>query len=155
MARMSTSGGKVRVHGGSRPDGLVWDVYAEEGVDGLLYTSVDRRLGGARNESGFGGDPLDGGRLIDTWYGQADGTPFFLLARTAPSVEAVVAVCASGAEYPMDLSDVHPRFGLRFGAVPLPPGEELVDVRTVPPSPTPPVHRPRGRNWLNGGPSAA
>jgi len=151
---MSTSG-RARVHRGSRPDGLVWDIFAEVGIDGLLYTFVDRSLGDVRAESGFGGEPLAGGRLVDSWYGQSDGTPFFVLARTAPEVEAVIAVCASGVEYPLELSDVDPRFGLRFGAVPLPSGEDLVEVRTVPPSPTHPVHRPRGGNWLNGGSSFA
>lgn len=152
---MNPSGGRFRVHRGGRPDGLAWEIVAEVGPDGLLYTFVDRTLGNARAESGFGGKPLETGRLVDFWYGQADGTPFFVLARAAPEVEGVVAVCASGVEYPLDLSDVDPRFGLRFGAVPLPPGEELIAVRTVPPSPIAPVHRPHGRNWLNGGSSEA
>jgi len=67
--------------------------------------------------------------LVNSWGGRADGLPEFVMVRTSPTVVAVTVVSATGREYPMAFSDVIERFGLRFGAVPVPEGESVVELR--------------------------
>ncbi len=51
------------------------------------------------------------------------------MVRTSSTVVAVTAVSVTGREYPVTFSDVIERFGLRFGAVPVPEGESIVELR--------------------------
>lgn len=100
--------------------GVRWTVSAGREPSGGLYTSVYRTCGDARATSGMGGPALHPGQVVNTWIGQADGTPVFVLVRAAPEVGAVAIVLASGARQEVELSPVVQEFGLRFGAAPLP-----------------------------------
>jgi hypothetical protein len=131
----------VSVLSGSAPGGLSWEVLAGPESDGTFLTVLDRTLENNTARSGFGGPKLPPGELLNYWTGKADGTPAFVMVRTAPEVESVVAICGSGAEYPLAMSDAIPQFGLRFGATPLPDGEELIDLRTDPVYPISPPRR--------------
>ena len=71
---------------GESPDGVCWVVRAGADSNGGFYTSINRSLGDATAESGMGGEALAPGRVINFWIGQADGTPLFVMARTAPRV---------------------------------------------------------------------
>lgn len=96
-----------------------WTVNAGPDPDGGLYTFVSRTRGQSRATSGMGGPALYPGELINTWIGQADGTPPFVLVRAAPEVGHVTIVLASGSKRQLALSPVIDEFGLRFGATPL------------------------------------
>ena len=99
--------------------GVQWAVTAGPDPAGGLYTFVTRTRGQARATSGMGGPALYPGQLINTWIGQADGTPPFVLVRAAPEVDRVTVVLASGDRRELALSSVIDKFGLRFGATPL------------------------------------
>jgi hypothetical protein len=62
--------------------------------------------------------------------GQPRGLPFFVMARTDPTVDRVVAVTENGTEVVLALSPVVARFGLRFAAAEVPPGERPVTIRS-------------------------
>lgn len=96
-----------------------WTVSAGPDPAGGLYTFVSRTRGQSDATSGMGGPALYPGQLINTWIGQADGTPPFVLVRAAPEVERVIVVLASGDRRELALSSVIDEFGLRFGAAPL------------------------------------
>jgi hypothetical protein len=124
----------VRVLSAHEPDGVEWEIRAGDDLDEKFLTMLWRRSGGRTAQSGFSGPKLPAGRLVNHWTGQADGTPSFVMVRTAPEVESVTAVGRTGAAYPLTMSDVVERFGLRFGAAAIPAGEEVVEIRTVPPT---------------------
>ena len=105
---------------GESPDGVRWVVRAGPEPDGGFYTMLRRSRGSATVESGMGGDKLPHGEMVNCWIGQADGTPLFVMARTAPPVERVTVVLASGARCDLPMSPVIEDFGLRFAAGPLP-----------------------------------
>jgi len=73
--------------------------------------------------SGMGGPALHPGQLIHEWRGRTDQWPYFVMARTDPMVDSVVAVSDRGTEVQLRLSAVVPEFGLRFAAAGLPGGE--------------------------------
>lgn len=102
---------QTRVLTGEGANGLAWAIFARDMPDGSFSTFIRRSQGGRAATSGFMGPKLSSGELVHYWTGQADGTPFFVLARTAPEVQAVIAVDASGAEYPLETSDVIEQFG--------------------------------------------
>ena len=118
----------VEVLRGSRVDGLTWRVLAGGNVADF-QTYVDRHLGNASAMSGFQGPALYPGELVNSWAGRADGLPEFVMVRTSSTVVAVTAVSVTGRDYPVTLSDVIERFGLRFGAVPVHEGESIVELR--------------------------
>jgi len=101
---------------GESPDGVRWVVRAGPDTDGGFLTSIKRSLGSATAESGMGGDKLPPGQVINTWIGKADGTPLFVMARTAPHVRRVTVVFASGFRRELSMSPVIEDFGLRFAA---------------------------------------
>jgi hypothetical protein len=105
---------------GESPDGVRWVVWAGPDTDGGFYTSITRSHGDATAESGMGGDKLSPGQVINSWIGQADGTPLFVMARAAPQVQRVTVVLASAARRDLALSPVIEDFGLRFTAGRLP-----------------------------------
>ena len=77
---------------GESPDGVRWVVLAGPDSGGGFYTSISRSLGDATAESGMGGEKLPPGQVINFWIGQADGTPLFVMARTAaPKAFALMA----------------------------------------------------------------
>lgn len=65
---------------------------------------------------------------VELSVGQADGLPAFVLACTTPNVIALKVELDDGSEEHVELSAVHPRFGLRFGALPIPDGATMVAV---------------------------
>jgi hypothetical protein len=79
--------------------------------------------------SGFGGAALPPGSVLAEWHGQTEGLPFFVMARTSPDVDRVVATTDHGTEVGLALSPPVERFGLRFAAAGLPDGERPAGLR--------------------------
>lgn len=80
--------------------------------------------------SGFAGPPLYSGQLFSEYRGHYEGFPFFVMARTVPEVDRVVATTAGGREVVLLLSESFDEFdGLRFAATPLPNGEIPGNIR--------------------------
>lgn len=63
---------------------------------------------------------------INTFFGQSDGMPPFVLVRAHSRVAAVTVHSDSGEEYRLDLSATDDEFGLKFAAGPLRDGEHPV-----------------------------
>lgn len=110
---------------------LTWQVLA--GGDGfgfmtMLHVYLGERLVDA---SGMGGPKLYPGELICDWRGRTDELPYFVMVRTDPAVERVVAVTEQGSEVDLALSPVLAAFGLRFGAAGLPAGERPGRLRVL------------------------
>lgn len=123
------STGPVEVLSGSVEDDLRWVVVAD-GDDADLVTMLniyrgDRQVAG----SGFRGPTLHGGSLVNEWRGQTDNLPYFVMARTSPVVDRVVATTDRGSEIALALSPVIERFGVRFAAAALPAGEQPAALR--------------------------
>ena len=115
-------------------DGLEWSISA--GPDTInpssFWTFIRRgRPEGRSARSGMGGPKLPGGP-INSWSGQADGTPPFIMVRTAPNVERIFVTTRSGRGIELTMSEVIDEFQLRFGAAALPeddwPGELTVQL---------------------------
>jgi hypothetical protein len=85
----------------------------------------DRQVAG----SGFRGPKLYGDSLVNEWRGHTDDLPYFVMARTSPIVDRVVATTDLGTEVTLSLSPVIERFGLRFAAAALPAGERPCTLR--------------------------
>jgi hypothetical protein len=120
---MAEPGEPVEVLAGAADGGLRW-VVVTSGADQDLYTMLnvyrgDRQLAG----SGFGGPRLHPGSVMNERPGQKDDLPWFVMARTDPTVDRVVAATARGTEVVLALSPVVEPFGLRFAAAALPAGE--------------------------------
>jgi hypothetical protein len=119
----------VEVMAGTLDSGLRW-VVAVEGNEHELFTTLhvydgDRVLAG----SGFGGPPLYDGSLMNEYRGRTDDLPWFVMARTAPVVDRVVATTDGGTEITLELSPPIDRFGLRFAIAALPAGETPGSIR--------------------------
>jgi len=120
----------VEVLSGSAGAGLRWVVVAHGG-DEDLYTLL-RVYRGERvvvAGSGFGGPALPPGSVLTEWRGRTDDLPCFVMARTSPSVDRVVATTDRGTEVTLALSPPVARFGLRFAAAALPDGEQPAGLR--------------------------
>lgn len=111
---------------------LAWALSAGnvEGAAGAaeFVTLISRSQGGTTSTSGFRGPKLYPGELINYWVGKAVGTPVFVVVRADPKVVRCAVVCSSRARYAIEMSDEIPEFGLRFGALPVLPGEQVVGV---------------------------
>lgn len=149
----------VLVLEGRGPEGLRWELYASEDPDGQFLTEIWRQQGEYVARSGAKGTKLYPGKLVNYSIGKADGTPEFVIARAAPEVRSVTAVGLNGDEYPLILTDVFEQFSLRFGATPIPDHDDVVEVRTDPPTAVPQPRRnyrqmPRGftptSGWFSG-----
>src|SRR5665213_4602479 len=119
----------VEVLSGVAEPGLRWAVTVH-GDDRDLYTWLnvyagDRLVAG----SGFGGPPLYGESLMDEYRGRTDDLPWFVMARTAPIVDRVVATTDGGSEITLELSPPIVPFGLRFALAALPAGEAPDSIR--------------------------
>ena len=79
--------------------------------------------------SGFGGPALYGDSLFDEYRGRSDGLPWFVMARTAPVVDRVVATTDRGTEVILELSQPVEQFGLRFAVAALPESEGPAGIR--------------------------
>lgn len=114
----------VEVLAGRVGDELRWVVIADgndEDLSTMLYVyRGNRRVAG----SGFGGPKLYGGSLVNEWRGKTDDLPYFVMARTSPVVDRVIATTDHGSEITLALSPPIERFGLRFAAAALPEGEQ-------------------------------
>jgi hypothetical protein len=120
---MTEPGEPVEVLSGTADGGLRW-VVVTSGTDQDLYTMLnvyrdDQLLGG----SGFAGPKLYPGSVMNEWRGQKDDLPWFVMARTDPTVDRVVAATARGTEIVLAMSAVVEPSGLRFAAAALPAGE--------------------------------
>ena len=127
---MSESAGEIEVLAGAAPGGLRWHVICS-GDDEDLYTmlrvySGDQRVAGG---SGFGGPKLPAGSVMNEWRGRTDDLPYFVMARTLPTVTRVVATTDRGTDVVLELSQPVERFGLRFAAAALPPGHAPASIR--------------------------
>ncbi len=68
---------------------LTWQVVVS-GADPGLMTMLHVCCGGTTVQaSGFGGPSLCPGELVNEWRGRTDDLPYFVTARTAPSVTGV------------------------------------------------------------------
>ncbi|MET3805687.1 hypothetical protein ABIB25_002691 [Nakamurella sp. UYEF19] len=104
------------------PD-LAWLVVAG-GSDEQFYTMLEIYRDGQRlTGPGLTGPKLAPGQVVEKCHDTGDGLPHFVLVRTAPEVDRVVAITGTGREVELTLSAVIEDFGLRFGAVALPEGE--------------------------------
>ena len=118
---MTEPGEPVEVLSG-RGRRLRW-VVVTSGTDEDLYTmlnvySGDQLLAGAE----FGGPKLYPGSVMNEWRGQRDDLPWFVMARTDPVVDRVVATTAGGTNVVLAMSPLVAQFGLRFAAAALRPG---------------------------------
>lgn len=77
---------------------------------------------------GFAGESLPPGRLVNEWRGRAAGYPYFVIARTAPQVNRLIAVTDAGTRVELQLTDVDPSLSLRFSGGPLPAGEQPISL---------------------------
>jgi hypothetical protein len=131
---MSEPDRSVQVLTGTAAGGLRWAVHVS-GDQADLSTMLRVHAG---NElvvpgSGFGGPALPAGSVMTEWRGRTDRAhvelPYFVMARTDPSVDRVVATTDRGAEIDLILSDPVAEFGLRFAAAALPPGHAPASIR--------------------------
>ncbi|PZS39208.1 MAG: hypothetical protein DLM62_09515 [Pseudonocardiales bacterium] len=116
-------GEPVEVLSGTADGGLRW-VVVTSGTDQDLFTMLhiyreDQLLGA----SGFGGPKLYPGSVMNEWRGQRDDLPWFVMARTDPAVDQVVAMTARGVDVVLAMSPLVARFGLRFAAAALSAGD--------------------------------
>jgi len=127
---MTESGDAVEVLSGAADDGLRWVVLAS-GDDRDLYTLLQVYRGDELlvPGSGFGGPPLYPGSPLTEWRGRTDTLPYFVMARTSPEVERVVATTDRGVDVELSLSAPDDRFGLRFAAAALPEGHGPGSIR--------------------------
>jgi hypothetical protein len=79
--------------------------------------------------SGFDGRKLYPGSVVNEWRGKTDDLPCFVMARTAPIVDRVIATTDRGSDVVLAMSPVIERFGLRFAAAALPEGEQPGSLR--------------------------
>jgi hypothetical protein len=121
---------EVQVLAGTAAGGLRWLVVAYgDGED--LYTFL-RVYSGDKlvvPGSGFGGPPLRRGSVINEWRGRTDDLPYFVMARTVPDADRVVATTDRGVEVELALSEPVDRFGVRFAAAALPAGHGPGSIR--------------------------
>lgn len=119
----------TEVLSGTTADGLRWSVVAS-GTDAGFFTMLHvYRDGRQVAGSGFGGPKLPAGSVLNEWRGKTDDLPYFVMARTAPHVDRVVAMTDKGTEIKLAISAPDERFGLRFAAAALPQGERPASLR--------------------------
>jgi hypothetical protein len=146
-------GDAVEVLSGTTGGDLRW-VVVVEGDDEDLSTMLQIYQGGRLVAgSGFRGPNLYGDALVNEWRGTTGDLPYFVMARTSPVVDRVVATTDRGSEITLAMSPLIARFGLRFAAAALPDGEQpgslrvesegtVLETRPQPiPRPRPPWHR--------------
>jgi hypothetical protein len=117
------SSNEVQVLAGTAQGGLRWLVVAYGDPEDLytflrVYSGDELVVPG----SGFGGPALQPDSVINEWRGRADELPYFVMARTVPDADRVVATTDRGTEVVLALSEPIERFGLRFAAAALPGG---------------------------------
>lgn len=121
---------EVEVFHGTAAEGLRWIVRTSADTDERTTTMLhvyrgDEHLSG----SGFGGNRLFAGKLLNEWRGRTDDQPWFVMVYAAPNVTRIVATTDRGAEVELSLSDVIRIFGVRFAVADLPRGHGPESVR--------------------------
>lgn len=109
---------------------LRWRVLVSGDQDELL--TVIQVHHGARRVvagSGFAGPALRPGQVLSEWRGRTDDLPYFVMTRSDPVVDRVLAITNAGTEVELAMSPVVAPFGLRFAAAGLPEGEEPHQIR--------------------------
>lgn len=110
-------------------DQLEWRALAGWTDDGHLMTEVFvDGADGVKAVGGFGGPAVWDGELINYWYGQAEGTPTFVIIRARSEVHRIT-MAGAGPTVEIPLSDVMPAFGVRFGGHRLTHGQDAKDLR--------------------------
>ena len=115
---------EIEVLSGRAAGDLRWVVVAGGGDDD--FSTMLRVYRGGRlvvAGSGFRGPKLPPGAVLNEWRGRTDDLPYFVMARTSPDVDRVIATTDRGSEITLELSPPVERFGLRFAAAALPGGE--------------------------------
>jgi hypothetical protein len=121
--------GPVEVLAGQAGD-LHFVVRAEkDGADLYTMLRVSRGSQVLVAGSGMGGPPLWPGSVLNEWRGRTEGLPYFVMARTVPEVDRVVATTDLGLEVELALSPPVAEFGLRFAAAALPAGHGPGNIR--------------------------
>lgn len=123
----------VEVLHGATEDGYSWTVRAWlDGPDDLM--TMLRVIGddGTHGEGGFGGLPLYGGELVNSWVGSRSGQPIFVVVRAHPDVTAVEVVSRTGTRA-VSMSAPNPTFCLRFGVLQVADDDEVFEIRAVGP----------------------
>jgi hypothetical protein len=123
-------GDEVEVLAGTADNGLRWLVVAS-GDSKDLYTMLRVYAGDELvvPGSGFGGPALFPGNVLAEWRGRTDDLPYFVMARTVPEADRVIATTDRGAEVVLALSPAVERFGVRFAAAALPAGHRPGSIR--------------------------
>lgn len=117
------SDNEVQVLAGTAEGGLRWLVVAAGDREDLYtFLRVYARDKLVVPGSGFGGPALYQDSVINEWRGRTDDLPYFVMARTVPEADRVVATTDRGAEVELALSEPVEQFGLRFAAAALPAG---------------------------------
>lgn len=121
---------ETEVHSGTAGRTLRWVMFCTGGNQDLytwlrVYDGDELVVAG----SGFGGPALEPSSIMSEWRGCADDLPYFVMARTVPEVQRVVATTDHGLDVELDLSDPVERFGLRFAAAALPDDHSPVSIR--------------------------
>ncbi|MGO8961763.1 MAG: hypothetical protein ACLQFR_30985 [Streptosporangiaceae bacterium] len=115
---------------GTAEGGLRWVVVAYGDREDLytmlrVYSGDELVVPG----SGFGGPPLYPGDVLNEWRGRTDELPYFVMARTVPEADRVVATTDLGADVTLALSAPVEQFGVRFAAAALPAGHRPGSIR--------------------------
>jgi hypothetical protein len=119
----------VEVLSGTADGGLRWVVVVSGDGENLSTMLYIYRGGQQLAGSGFGGPGLYPGSVVNEWHGHTDGLPYFVMPRTAPIVDRVIATTSRGSEIELTMSPLIDRFGLRFAVAGLPHGERPGSLR--------------------------
>ncbi len=127
---VQTPDNEIQVLEGSAQGGLRWLVVAYGNREDLytmlrVYSGAELVVPG----SGFGGPPLYPDSVLNEWRGRTDDLPYFVMARTVPEADRVVATTDRGAEVVLALSAPVEQFGVRFAAAALPAGHTPGSIR--------------------------
>jgi hypothetical protein len=115
--------GRIEVLSGSVPPDLTWVVTAG-GRTGDFATMLAVSRGGVEVDEGGGRGKLRDGQAFAEYSVEYSDMPCFVMARTAPHIDRVVATTDQGTEVVLSLSPIFPEFGLRFAVAALPDGEK-------------------------------
>lgn len=129
MSQIPPPDDPMQVLAGTLPTGHHWKVVVHGDREHLhqmlnVYDG-DRMVAG----KGFDGPALYDGSLLNEYRGRTDGLPWFVMARTAPDIDRVVATTDRGSEVALALSPVVAPWRLRFAVAALPDGEGPGSIR--------------------------
>jgi hypothetical protein len=112
-------------------ESLRWSIEAAEHDSGSFMTMVDMLSGTARHGAGFGGPRLAKNLPINIWFGQADGFPQFIMARTSPDVASLRVHFYGGKSTKMVMSAIDADFNLRFAGLAIEDAREIECIQVV------------------------